>query len=67
MPDIHDELHVFLNAERIGVLAQDNGAMSFAYAPEYLRSPDAYPLSQNLPLTDEVFHDPEVKVWQSEQ
>ena len=61
MPDIHDELHVFLNAERIGVLAQDNGAMSFAYAPEYLRSPDAYPLSQNLPLTDEVFHDPEVE------
>ena len=61
MPDIHDELHVFLNAECIGVLAQDNGTMSFAYTPEYLRSPDAYPLSQNLPLTDEVFHDPEVE------
>ena len=61
MPDIHDELHVFLNAERIGVLAQDNGAMSFAYTPEYLRSPDAYPLSQNLPLTDEVFRDPKVE------
>ena len=61
MPDIHDELHVFLNAERIGVLAQDNGTMSFAYTPEYLNSPAAYPLSQNLPLTDEVFHDPEVE------
>ena len=61
MPDIHDELHVFLNAERIGTLAQDNGTMSFAYTPEYLRSPNAYPLSQNMPLTNEVFHDPEVE------
>ena len=61
MSGIHDELHVFLNTARIGTLAQDNGAMSFAYSPEYLRSPDAYPLSQNLPLTDEVFHDPAVE------
>ena len=61
MSGIHDELHVFLNTARIGTLAQDNGAMSFAYSPEYLRDPDAYPLSQNLPLTDEVFHDPAVE------
>ena len=46
----HDELHVFLNEKRIGTLTQDNGTMSFAYVPEYLQSPDAYPLSQNLPL-----------------
>ena len=61
MADIRDELHVFLNTVRIGTLAQDNGTLSFAYSPEYLRSPDAYPLSQNLPLTDEVFHDPPVE------
>ena len=61
MSGIHDELHVFLNTTRIGTLAQDNGILSFAYSPEYLRSPDAYPLSQNLPLTDEVFHDPAVE------
>jgi len=61
MSGIHDELHVFLNTTRIGTLAQDNGTLSFAYSPEYLRSPDAYPLSQNLPLTDEVFHDPAVE------
>ena len=61
MAGIHDELHVFLNTARIGTLAQDNGGMSFAYSPEYLRSPDAYPLSQNLPLTDEVFRDPAVE------
>jgi len=61
MSGIHDELHVFLNTTRIGTLAQDNATLSFAYSPEYLRSPDAYPLSQNLPLTDEVFHDPAVE------
>jgi serine/threonine-protein kinase HipA len=61
MSGIHDELHVFLNTARIGTLAQDNGTLSFAYSPEYLRSPDAYPLSQNLPLTDEVFHNPAVE------
>ena len=61
MAGIHDELHVFLNTTRIGTLAQDNGTLSFAYSPEYLRSPDAYPLSQNLPLTDEVFHNPAVE------
>ena len=51
MSGIHDELHVFLNTTRIGTLAQDNGTLSFAYLPEYLRSPDAYPLSQNLSKT----------------
>ena len=61
MSGIHDELHVFLNTARIGTLTQDNGALSFAYSPEYLRSPDAYPLSQNLPLTGEVFRDPAVE------
>ena len=35
--------------------------MSFAYVPEYLQCQDAYPLSQNLPLQDEVFHDPDVE------
>ena len=61
MLDFHDELHVFLNTERIGTLAQDRGVMSFSYALDYLRSPDAYPLSQNLPLTGETFYDPAVE------
>ena len=61
MSGIHDELHVFLNTARVGTLAQDNGTLSFAYSPEYLRLSDTYPLSQNLPLTDEVFHDPAVE------
>ena len=58
----HDELHVFLNEKRIGTLTQDNGTMSFAYVPEYLQSPDAYPLSQNLPLQDEVFM---IRTWKT--
>lgn len=56
-----NELHVFLNEERIGTLTQDNGAMSFAYVPEYLHNPAAYPLSQNLPLQETTFHDPDVE------
>lgn len=56
-----DALHVFLNNAMIGVLAQENGEMSFRYAPEYLRSRDAYPLSLNLPLTEEVFREPVVE------
>jgi len=58
MAEQHDELHVFLNDALIGTLLQDNGAMSFAYTPEYLQNNEAYPLSQNLPLTADTFHDP---------
>lgn len=58
---LHDELHVFLNTTRIGTLAQDGDALSFAYVPDYVHSPAAYPLSRNLPLGDDVFHDPEVE------
>lgn len=57
----HDELHVFLNDERIGTLSQDDGALSFAYTPEYLQNSNAYPLSQNLPLSADTFHDPVVE------
>jgi len=61
MGTFHDELQVFLNSVCVGTLCQDNGAMSFSYAPEYLQAKDAYPLSLNLPLTDGVFHDPVVE------
>ncbi len=57
----HDELNVFLNELPIGKLSQDNGALSFRYTPEYLQNRDAYPLSRNLPLTDEEFRDPVVE------
>ena len=57
----HDKFHVFLNTERIGTVAHDDGKMSFEYAPEYLWKPDAYPLSRNLPLTGEEFHNLKVK------
>lgn len=50
----HVELHVFLNEKRIGTLSQDNDTMSFAYVPEYLQSPNAYPLSQSSEQTRRV-------------
>ena len=56
-----DELHVFLNAARIGTLCRELDGLTFAYAPEYLSSPGAYPLSLNLPLRETVFRDPVVE------
>ena len=56
-----DVLNVFLNESQVGTLLQENGALSFKYAPEYLQNKEAYPLSQNLPLTDGIFHDPVVE------
>lgn len=32
-----DVLNVFLNESQVGTLLQENGALSFKYAPEYLR------------------------------
>ena len=59
--DFHDQLDVFLNENKIGTLLTDNGVMSFAYDTEFIRTPGAYPLSKNLPLTEDVFTDPEVE------
>lgn len=56
-----DALNVFLNESQVGTLLQENGALSFKYALEYLQNKEAYPLSQNLPLTDGIFHDPVVE------
>ena len=46
---------------RLEHCCRKNGALSFKYAPEYLQNKEAYPLSQNLPLTDGIFHDPVVE------
>ena len=59
--DFHDQLDVFLNENKIGMLFTDNGVMSFAYDTEFLNTPGAYPLSKNLPLKEGVFPDPEVE------
>ena len=61
MTEPHDELDVFLNETNIGKLSENNGTMSFRYSAEFLNSPSAYPLSQNLPLTDAEFTDPAVE------
>ncbi len=45
-------------AEPIGVLARDNnGAVAYAYRPDYVANPDAVALSLSLPLTDEPYGD----------
>jgi serine/threonine-protein kinase HipA len=44
-------LHAYVDALRVGELAESNGVWSFAYAPQWLEAPSRYPLSPWLPLT----------------
>ena len=49
-------LNVYLNAEPVGTLEQDNnGLLKFRYGMEWLNRPDATPLSRSLPLQSEPF------------
>ncbi len=50
-------LEVWLSREHVGTLVQAEGRLTFSYAPEWLKSPDAKPLSQSLPLQGEPFDD----------
>jgi serine/threonine-protein kinase HipA len=49
-------LIVYLNAERVGTLEQDDsGLMQFSYNQVWLEKPGSIPLSRSLPLQSEVF------------
>ena len=49
-------LIVYLNAERVGCLEEDDsGLLKFFYDQTWLENPDAIPLSRSLPLRSEVF------------
>jgi len=51
-----DKLIVYLNAERVGSLEQDDsGLLQFSYDQTWLEKPSAMPLSRSLPLQSEVF------------
>jgi len=51
-----NNLIVYLNAERVGSLKQDDsGLLQFSYDQTWLEKPDAMPLSRSLPLQSEVF------------
>ncbi len=51
------ELNVWFFGECVGALTQDEGYLSFQYLPEWLKSRNARPLSQSLPLRAESFGD----------
>jgi len=51
-----NNLIVYLNAERVGNLEQDDsGLLQFSYDKTWLEKPSAMPLSRSLPLQSEVF------------
>ena len=51
-----NNLIVYLNAERVGTLEQDDsGLIQFSYNQAWLEKPGAMPLSRSLPLQSDVF------------
>ena len=51
-----NSLIVYLNAERVGILDQDDsGLLQFSYDQAWLAKPGAMPLSRSLPLQSEIF------------
>ncbi|MCK5826993.1 type II toxin-antitoxin system HipA family toxin [Candidatus Bipolaricaulota bacterium] len=51
-----NNLIVYLNAERVGNLEQDDsGLMQFSYNQAWLEKPGAMPLSRSLPLQSDMF------------
>jgi serine/threonine-protein kinase HipA len=53
----HDELDVWLFADRVGTLALVEGRLNFRYAPDWPSRPNAVALSTSLPLQAEPFDD----------
>lgn len=51
------QLTVYLFGRKVGSLGQDDGRLSFSYAPTWIGNPEARPLSQSLPLREEPFDD----------
>ena len=51
------QLEVWLFDAHVGTLAQIDGRLGFTYAPDWLASKDATPLSQSLPLQAAPFDD----------
>ena len=57
-----NNLIVYLNAERVGTLEQDDsGLMQFSYDQAWLEKPGSMPLSRSLPLQNEVFSGKEAR------
>jgi serine/threonine-protein kinase HipA len=52
-----NELEVWLFADRVGTLALVDGRLSFRYADDWLKRPNAVALSCSLPLQTEPFDD----------
>lgn len=48
---------VYLFDQKVGVLGQEDGRLCFSYDQTWLKSPEARPLSQSLPLRYAPFDD----------
>ena len=58
------ELAVVANRRLLGVVTRSPGDdLSFAYGPDWLRDPDAFPLSLSLPLRPDPFRRSVLEPW----
>ena len=59
--NFHDELNVFFNEDKIGILYTDDGNLSFKYDIDYWNKKNACPLANNLPLSKNTFTNSDVE------
>jgi serine/threonine-protein kinase HipA len=52
-----NQLTVYLNTIRVGILEHDGRRLSFSYSAEYITLPDAAPISRHLPLASTIYED----------
>ena len=60
-----ESLNVYLHGVHVGRLSEENGRMSFAYLPDYGRSPISEPLSHALPVRTEAYAHADVEPFLS--
>ena len=60
-----DALNVYLRGERVGVLRDEEGRMSFVYDSEYVKSPMNEQLSHSVPIRAEPYSHEEIEPFLS--
>lgn len=58
-----NQLTVYLNTTKAGILAREGRLLTFSYSPDYLALPGSAPISRLLPLTSTLYGDESTKAF----
>lgn len=58
-----NQLTVYLNTTKAGILARDGRQLTFSYSPDYLALPGASPISRLLPLSSTLYGDESTRAF----